>query len=86
MVTLAIDDATFALWKERAAARGLSVEEWLKAETIRREATIQPSPDRDPEYDPDMPQDEWVARLDAIAKRHPPTGRPLDDSRESIYD
>ncbi len=30
MKTLQVDDATFADWEQRAKARGLTVEEWLK--------------------------------------------------------
>jgi len=40
MVTLKIDDETFAHWNRQAQARGLTVEEWLKATTpIRETAT-----------------------------------------------
>jgi hypothetical protein len=35
--------------------------------------------------DPTLSPQEWRAKLEAIGKRHSPTGRPLDDSRESIY-
>lgn len=86
MVTLKIDDKTFAFWVQRAAAHGLSIEDWLKAETVDRQTTDAASQNSDAGYDADMPQDAWAAALEAIAKRHRPTGMPLDDGRESMYD
>lgn len=86
MVTLRIDDETFAFWKEQATARGLSVEEWLKAETARGHRADESPRNSEPQYAPNISQDEWVAELLQFARRHRPTGRPLDDSRESIYD
>lgn len=29
--------------------------------------------------------DQWLSRFDAFVARHQPTGMPLDDSRDSIY-
>lgn len=86
MITLRIDDQTYALWRERAAERGLSVEDWLRTETESPQAIEGPEVGGPSSDAPTMPADAWIARLDAIAERHPPTGFPLDDSRESIYD
>jgi len=33
MRNLTIDDETYAAWQQRAAAQGLSIEEWLKRKT-----------------------------------------------------
>jgi plasmid stability protein len=80
MVTLNIDDETFAAWRERAAAEGLSVEEWLK---VKIDDETEPS---EPVRKKRISDEEWRARLQAIADSHRPTGAPLDDSRDSIYD
>ncbi|MFV0444761.1 MAG: hypothetical protein ACK5Q5_14410 [Planctomycetaceae bacterium] len=76
MATLNIDDRILAAWKARATAEGLSVEEWLEDQTAAT-ATARPSL---------LTHEEWHRRLRALAQRHPPTGVPLNDSRESIYE
>lgn len=79
MVTLNIDETVFATWSKEAARRGMTVEEWLKAETL-----------------PELPGEasvasrttnsvKWHDRLIQFARRHEPTGAPMDNSRESIY-
>ena len=86
MITLRIDDQTYALWRERAAERGLSVEDWLKTETAGRRPGEHPEAGGTSGEAPALSADAWTARLRAFAARHRPTGHPLDDSRESIYD
>ena len=76
MVTLKIDDKTFAVWKKQAFAQGLSVEEWLKGQT-----NVLPT-----DEDNVVANDLWCDRLQAFAHRHRSTGTALDDSRESIYE
>jgi len=82
MIALRIDDETYAMWSERAAASGLSVEDWLKTETAQRPEFKSQEAD----VAPTISEKEWTARLRAFAERHRPTSLPLDDSRESIYD
>ena len=80
MVTLEIDDDTYALWQREAAARGVSVSEWLINQTTNKpsdpgvEPALKPSPFA------------WTDWLRRFAHRRPATGVPMDDSRESIYD
>jgi len=87
MITLQIDEQTYSSWREQAFARGLSVEEWLRAAT-----TGERVPDEELEFGESATPAAGLSsgtlreRLEAIARRHPPTGRPVDDSRESIYD
>ena len=82
MIALKIDDQTYAIWSECATARGLSVEDWLKTETAQR-PSLEP---KEAGGAATIPETDWTARLRAFAHRHRPTGFPLDDSRESIYD
>jgi hypothetical protein len=81
MVTLRIDDDTFAAWSRQAAARGLSVEDWLKR------ATIGP---------PDQQAGTSVRTVEQrlqgfdrltrqIEEMRIGSGGILDDSRETIY-
>lgn len=86
MIALRIDDETYATWSERAAACGLSVEDWLKTETVQRPALESQPAGGVPNGAPTILEKDWTARLRAFAERHQPTGFPLDDSRESIYD
>jgi hypothetical protein len=86
MIALRIDDQTYAMWSERAAACGLTVEDWLKSETaLRADVELQEARDR-PSGAATIPEKDWTARLRTFAERHRPTGFPLDDGRESIYD
>jgi hypothetical protein len=86
MIALRIDDQTYATWREQAAARGLSVEDWLKAETASRLTIESRQAVGVPDDSTPMPDEDWTTRLRAFAERHRPTGCALDDSRESIYD
>jgi hypothetical protein len=83
MVTLNIDEETFAAWREQAEARGMSVEEWLKAKTADEAPASKP---RGRKKKKEMSDEEWNGWLQSFIDRHRPTGRPVDDSRESIYD
>ncbi len=76
MGTLDIDEKTFERWRQRARTLGLSVEDWLH-QLVK--------PDL-PKTASEMSPDEWINWLHEFASRHPPTGYPVDDSRESIYD
>lgn len=78
MVTLRIDERTFAAWSQQASSKGLSVEDWLKTKTSAGEPL--------PTADAAGLNEIWRDRLLAFARRHHPTGTPLDDSRESIYE
>jgi hypothetical protein len=75
MVTLQIDDETFAGLKQKASKDNLSVEEWLK----RRIADDVAPPVSNNQ---DAFQSWWSSFVGSAR----PTGFPLDDSRESIYD
>lgn len=86
MIALRIDEQTYATWSERAAACGLSVEDWLRSQTARRPAVESQEVGDVPSGASKMLEKDWNARLRAFAERHRPTGFPLDDSRESIYD
>ncbi|WP_459555204.1 hypothetical protein [Lacunimicrobium album] len=80
MVKLNIDSETFNKWQQKAVARGLTVEAWLRQQVepdLPKNPTVKAS---------EMTPDEWSAWLKDFANRHPPTGYPVDDSRESIYD
>jgi hypothetical protein len=86
MITLRINDQTYAKWSQQAAERGLSVEDWLKTETESRRGLDSPEAGEALNDAPALPADASAARLDAIAMRHRPTEFPVDTSRESIYD
>lgn len=77
MVTIQVDDETYAVWNQRANAVGVTVTDWLKSKTIE-ESPSKPHNDQQ--------NDEWLNWLHTFAKSQTPTGHPVDDSRESIYD
>jgi hypothetical protein len=81
MVNLVIDDETFAGLSKKAAARGLSVEQWLKATTENEPVEASPLVD--------LPIKERLQRFDeatrALKRMNVGSGGMLDDSRESIY-
>jgi len=81
MVTLVIDDETFAGLHKQAAARGLSVEQWLNATTAN--VTVDASPLVD------IPIKERLRRFDeatlVLERMNVGSGGMLDDRRETIY-
>jgi len=79
MVTLNIDETVFATWSKEAARRGMTVEEWLKAETLPELSGGAAVTERS--TNPTA----WHDRLMQFASRHQPTGASMDDSRETIY-
>lgn len=79
MVTLTVDEQTYAVWSKQTAARGISVEQWLKDQTLS-------SRELKPGEQASLPDEQWHQRLVAFSQRHRPTGVPLDTSRESIYE
>ena len=81
MVTLNIDTETFKKLQQRAIARGLSVEAWLRQQ-VDRDTSAHLVDTKASQ----MSAEEWDEWLNKMANRHPPTGYPMDDSRESIYD
>jgi len=80
MVTLKIDDETFANWNRQAQARGLTVEEWLKATTPVREMATEVR---------DATAIERLKRFDVLTRTMSRmkigSGGSLDDSCETIY-
>lgn len=79
MISLDIDTETFERWQKHAVACGISVEDWLRQKLDNEQDLGAPRGMR-------MSSNEWSEWLRKFAKRHPPTGHPMDDSRESIYD
>lgn len=77
MVTISIDDETYAGLQARAASAGLTVEDWLRNEGMREERSLSPS---------EAERRGWRERFDAYLARQKPTNGSLDVSRESIYD
>ncbi len=75
MPMLLIDDRTYAAWELEASSHGQSVEDWLISQM--GEVDLKPVLNDDAS---------WEERFLAFVRRHRPTGAPLDDSRESIYD
>jgi hypothetical protein len=82
MITLNIDNQTYSNWRAQASTLGLSVEDWLMSRTVEREMKFGESANDDTS----PPHSGIRARLEAIARRHQPTGLPVEVSRESIYD
>jgi hypothetical protein len=77
MRRLQIDDQTYQALTARAAARGLSLAEWLRAEAIP------PGDDSESAPAADRGSREW---LHWFASLHRGVKGRVDDSRESIYD
>lgn len=81
MVTLKIDDETFAVWSRQAASQGLSVEDWLKSTTSEVAGDDEPARD--------WPIEERLRRFDSLTQAMKRmgigSGGTLDDSRETIY-
>ena len=81
MVTLVIDDETFAGLHKQAAAHRLSVEQWLKETTAN--VTVDASPLVD------IPITERLQRFDeatlVLQRMNVGAVGMLDDSRETIY-
>ncbi len=77
MVTIEIDNETFARWSRQAEVAGVTVQQWLKATTGDRQAVGRES------------IQERLERFDAltakIGQRGAGSGGDLDDSRETIY-
>ncbi len=91
MVTVTVDDQTFAFWKLQAERAGLTVEEWLKSKTLDSAAPVGSLPAfaeerNDSTVRDNVSLDSWKKHLAEFVASHPPTGRWVDDSRESIYD
>ncbi|QDT57216.1 hypothetical protein Pan44_52830 [Caulifigura coniformis] len=80
MVILKIDDETFETWNRQARARGLTVEEWLKATTapvrIGQDQSIDPAMVRLKKFD---------VLTRTMSRMKIGSGGALDDSRETIY-
>jgi hypothetical protein len=66
------------LLRRQATAAGMEIAEYVMAAVQEKIATA-------PDAEQTLSTREWRARLEAIGRRHKPTGRPLDDSRDSIY-
>ncbi|WP_437186766.1 hypothetical protein SH668x_000122 [Planctomicrobium sp. SH668] len=81
MVTLNIDEKTFTTLREQAAARGLTVEDWLRKAV--------PSLSGEYRRSADLPVQERLDRFDALSQlleeMDVQSGGTLDDSRETIY-
>jgi hypothetical protein len=76
MVTIEIDNETFARWSRQAAAAGVTVEQWLKATTSDRQGVGTES------------IEERLERFDALTSQIAQgtgSGGDLEDSRETIY-
>ena len=97
MPTLTVDQPTLDKLERLAAERGLSAARWL-AEAVGESEAEDPREPEEPDIDPSgvpdraappapprsAPIEEW---LDWFAERHArPTGHPVDDSRDSIYE
>ncbi|SFH54110.1 hypothetical protein SAMN05421753_10182 [Planctomicrobium piriforme] len=78
MVTIQVDDETFAELRKQATERGLTVEDWLRESTLDSAAL--------PDSASSASEELWRERLATFISIHRPTGVPMDDSRESIYD
>lgn len=81
MVTLKIDEVTFAVWTKQSLSLGLSVEDWLKIATADTATDI--------EQGHGLSLKERMLRFDALTQTMEQmrlgSGGFLDDSRESIY-
>jgi hypothetical protein len=64
--------------RERAAAAGQGVEQFVLEAVDEKLASVE-------QAGPRLTQSEWEARLDACIARHPRVSHFVDDSRESIY-
>ncbi len=80
MATLTIDDETLSSLTRRAHRRGMTVERLLAADAAKDDGAENGFGTSEPDR-----LDDWDEWLRAFAARHAPTGRPVDDSRESIY-
>lgn len=76
MVNLVIDDETYSGLQARAKRRGLTVEDWLRRVATEELGGVERPP---------LP-DEWFAKLREHARTAKRTGRPVDVSRDSMYD
>lgn len=83
MQTIMVDDNTYKTWKEKAAAQGLSIEDWLKQKTEASE--IKPD-QRKPE---ELTVEEWKARFNdvmaEIEQMNIGSDGGVDWSRDAIY-
>lgn len=82
MVTLTIDDRTYAKLARRAKSDGMTVEEWLV-----EEADAQPTAESDsaPGHLRGRTREEWRRDFEAMLAEMKPRNSNVDDSRESIY-
>lgn len=78
MVTLKIDEQTYADWYKKAAQNGLTVEAWLKATTRISEPMVS-------ELSPQERLNRFDRLTQTMAQMQITSGGHLDDSRETIY-
>ena len=81
MRNLTIDDDTYAAWQQRAAARGLSVEEWLKRKTGQDNGNGQTGEQPVKELTPS----EQLNRLEEFYATLVGRGGTAEFDRENIY-
>jgi len=65
--------------QDQAKAAGFSSAEEYALTLLKGQGPVESEPST-------QSDEQWRDRLRALAARHQPTGAPLDDSRESIYD
>ena len=83
MPTLTVDQPTLDKLERLAAERGLTVGEWL-SETLEEEAPSDQAAATESAAARRKSMEDWLREF---ALRHArPTGHPVDDSRESIYE